>query len=188
MSSDSIIVNTASCSNSRQQKSIYGKITVVPTQDAVAGIKFDFNDGLRILFPKDNKVYHITFLDRETKTILYSADTGPGTLVTSVKKYYVPFKLIIHEKGNEKPIFEHDMDLKDKEVMVQLPVGTIGDSIGWFSYVERFQKKHGCKLICVMTPWIATLVKDQYPDITFIAPEDTLNFKPYASYYLGLFF
>jgi len=170
------------------QKSIYGEIPQIPVLDAVEGIKFDFNHGIRILFPRNDKIYHVTFLDIDTGVILYSSDTQPGAFITSVKKFYIRFRLIIHEKGGEKPIFEHDMDLKGKEVMVQLPVGTIGDSVGWFSYVERFQLKHKCKLICVMTPWIAVLVKDQYPDITFIAPEDTVKYRPYASYYMGLFF
>ena len=170
------------------QKSIYGEIPQIPVLDAVEGIKFDFNHGIRILFPHNDKTYHVTFMDIDTGVILYSNDTVPGAFITSVKKFYIRFRLIIHEKGNETPIFQHDMDLKDREVMVQLPVGTIGDSIGWFSYVERFQLKHHCKLICVMTPWIATLVKDQYPDITFIAPEETKNYRPYASYYMGLFF
>ena len=170
------------------QKSIYGEIPQIPVLDAVDGIKFDFNHGIRILFPQNDKVYHVTFLDIDTGVVLYSSDTQPGAFVTSVKKFYVRFRLIIYEKGNDTPIFEHDMDLKDKEVMVQLPVGTIGDSIGWFSYVERFQLKHGCKLICVMTPWIADLVRDQYHDITFISPEDTVKYQPYASYYMGLFF
>ena len=170
------------------QKSIYGEIPQIPVLDAVEGIKFDFNHGIRILFPQNGKTYHVTFLDIDTGVILYSNDTVPGAFVTSVKKFYIRFRLIIHEKGNEKPIFDHDMDLTDKEVMVQLPVGTIGDSIGWFSYVERFQLKHRCRLICVMTPWIAALVKDQYPNITFIAPDDTVKYKPYASYYMGLFF
>ena len=170
------------------QKSIYGEIPQIPVLDAVDGIKFDFNHGIRILFPQNDKTYHVTFTDLDTGVILYSADTKPGAYVTSVKKFYVRFRLIIHEKGNDTPIFQHDMDLKNKEVMVQLPVGTIGDSIGWFSYVERFQLKHGCKIICVMTPWIADLVRNQYPDITFIAPADTVKYQPYASYYMGLFF
>ena len=170
------------------QKSIYGEIPQIPVLDAVDGIKFDFNHGIRILFPQNDKTYHVTFTDLDTGVILYSADTKPSSYVTSVKKFYVRFRLIIHEKGNDTPIFQHDMNLKDKEVMVQLPVGTIGDSIGWFSYVERFQLKHGCKIICVMTPWIADLVRNQYPDITFIAPADTVKYQPYASYYMGLFF
>ena len=171
-----------------KQPSIYGEVPQIPTMDAVDGIKFDFNEGIRILFPHNGKEYHVTFTDIDTGIILYSADTVPGAYVTSVKKFYIRFRLIIHEKGGTEPIFTHDYDCRDKEVMIQLPVGTLGDSIGWFSYVERFQQKHGCKLICVMTPWIAEIVKDQYPDITFIGPEETKNYKPYACYYMGLFF
>ena len=37
--------------NSNVQKSIYGELPQIPTQDAVEGIKFDFNHGIRILFP-----------------------------------------------------------------------------------------------------------------------------------------
>ncbi len=170
------------------QKSIYGEIPQIPVLDAVEGIKFDFNHGIRILFPQNGKIYHVTFLDIETGVILYSADTVPGAFVTSVKKFFVRFRLLIHEKGNDKPIFTHDYNAEGKDVMIQLPVGTIGDSIGWFSYVERFQQKHKCRLICVMTPWISEIVKKQYPQITFIGPEETKNYKPYATYFIGLFF
>ncbi len=178
-----------------RQSSIYGKLPDVPTMDAADGIKFDFNEGIRILFPHNGKAYRCVFSDIDTGIILYSADTVPGAYVTSVKKFYIKFRLQVFPKienpvpeHRPEPIFTHDYDCKDKVVMIQLPVGTIGDSIGWFSYVERFQQKHGCKLVCVMTPWIAALVKDQYPEITFIAPEDTLRYKPYATYYMGLFF
>ena len=170
------------------QQKIYGDVPQIPTQDAVEGIKFDFNDGIRILFPHNGKEYHVTFTDIDTGIILYSADTVPGAYVTSVKKFYIRFRLIIHEKGGKEPIFTYDYDAKDKEVMIQLPVGTLGDSIGWFSYVERFQIKHQCKVICVMTPWIAEIVKNQYPNITFIGPDETKNYSPYACYYMGLFF
>ncbi len=170
------------------QKSIYGEIPQIPVLDAVEGIKFDFNHGIRVLFPKNDKIYHVTFSDMDTGVILYSNDTVPGAFVTSVKKFFIRFKLTIHEKGNEKPIFEHEMNLRGREVMIQLPVGTLGDSIAWFSNVERFQKKHQCKVICVMTPWIAEIVKKQYPDITFITAAETVNYRQYATYYMGLFF
>lgn len=178
----------ANVQEQKKQPSIYGEIPAMPVLDAVEGIKFDFNHGIRILFPHNNKEYHVTFMDIDTGIILYSADTVPGAYVTSVKKFYIKFRLIIHEKGGKEPIFTYDYDAKDKEVMIQLPVGTIGDSIGWFSYVERFQKKHQCKVICVMTPWISCLVEKQYPEITFIKSEDTVKYKPYACYYMGLFF
>ncbi|MDD3886406.1 MAG: autotransporter strand-loop-strand O-heptosyltransferase [Victivallaceae bacterium] len=171
-----------------QQTSIYGKISEIPVLDAVEGIKFDFNNGIRILFPKNNKIYRVVFSDIDTGIILYSADSVPGAYITSVKKFYIRFRLEIYNKGEEKPIFTHDYDAKGREVMIQLPVGTIGDSIGWFSYVERFQQKHQCKVICVMMPWISLLVRDQYPDITFIGADETEKYRPYACYFMGLFF
>lgn len=152
-----------------KQPSIYGEIPQIPTQDAVEGIKFDFNDGIRILFPHNGKEYHVTFTDIDTGIILFSQDTVPGAYVTSVKKFFIRFRLIIHDKGGKEPIFTHDFDAKDREVMIQLPVGTIGDSIGWFSYVERFQIKHQCKLVCVMTPWIAEVVRKQLYSLTQFA-------------------
>lgn len=82
-----------------KQPSIYGEMPQIPTLDAVEGIKFDFNDGIRILFPHNGKEYHVTFTDIDTGIILYSADTVPGAYVTSVKKFYIKFRLIIHEKG-----------------------------------------------------------------------------------------
>ena len=97
------------------QPSIYGEVPQIPTMDAVEGIKFDFNEGIRILFPHNGKEYHVTFTDIDTGIILYSADTVPGAYVTSVKKFYIRFRLIIHEKGGKEPIFTHDYDCKDKE-------------------------------------------------------------------------
>ena len=115
---------------------------------------FDFNDGIRILFPQNKKEYHVVFSDSDTGVILFSQDTVPGAFITSVKKFYICFQLAIYEKGGKEPLFTHDFDARDKEVMIQIPVGTLGDSIGWFSYVERFQRKHRCRLICVMNQWI----------------------------------
>lgn len=170
------------------QEPVYGEIPTEPTQEAVEGIKFDFNHGIRILLPRNGQEYRVTFTDIDTGIILFSADAAPGAFITSVKKFYIRFRLLIFRKGETEPIFTHDYDAADRDVMIQLPVGTIGDSIGWFSYVERFQQKHKCRLICVMTPWIADLVRDQYPDITFITKAETINYKPYATYFMGLFF
>ena len=113
-----------------KQPSIYGEIPQIPTQDAVEGIKFDFNDGIRILFPHNGKEYHVTFTDIDTGIVLFSQDTVPGAYVTSVKKFYIRFRLIIHRKGGKEPLFTHDFNAEGREIMIQLPVGTIGDSIG----------------------------------------------------------
>ena len=159
-----------------------------PTLEAVDGIRFDFNNGLRIKFP-DKGEYRCVFKDLDTDCLLYSMDVNPGCTVESVKKFYIRFQLEIYRKDDLKePVFRHDLDLAGKEVLIQLPVGALGDTIAWFSFVERFQKKHGCKLFCSMAPEIADLFRAQYPAIAFVTKEDAGKLKPYATYNLGLFF
>jgi len=94
----------------------------------------------------------------------------------------------VYDFNMKNNIFIHKFDPTDKQVMVQFPVGTIGDSIGWFSYMERFQQKNKCQLICVMNPAIFCLFEKQYPDIKFIRANETKNYMPYACYNMGLFF
>ena len=159
-----------------------------PIMEAVEGVRFDFNHGLRVRFPKTGE-YRCVFRDLDTDNLLYSMDVKPGCTVESVKKFLIRFGLEIYRKDDLKePLFRHDLDLAGKEALIQLPVGALGDTIAWFSFVERFQQKHDCKLSCSMAPEIADLFRAQYPDIAFITKEEAAMLKPYATYNLGLFF
>ena len=158
-----------------------------PTLEAIDGIRFDFNNGLRIKFP-DKGEYRCVFKDLDTDCLLYSMDVKPGCTVESVKKFYIRFRLEIYRKDDLKePIFTHDLDLTGKEVLIQLPVGALGDTIAWFSFVERFQRKHCCNISCVMETRMAEIFKAQYPNISFITKEEGAKLSPYATYNLGLF-
>lgn len=175
-------------STEKPKKPTFVPPPVCPTQEAVNGIRFDFNNGLRVQFPEYGE-YRCVFRDLDTECLLYSMDVQPGCVVESVKKYFIRFSLEVYRKyALEKPIFRHDFDLTGKDVLVQIPEGALGDAIAWFSYVERFQKKHNCHLTCTMEPRIAEIFRAQYPDITFIAPKEAEALKPYATYNLGLFF
>lgn len=171
-----------------KKESLYGAVTTIPTVDAVNGIRYDFNSGLRVYFPKDENQYHLQFIDDDTGIVMYDGDSTPGTVVTAVKKYYMRFHFIITHKETKKVVFEHTLDLKDKNVVVQFPVNTIGDSIGWFSYIERFQQKFGCKVYLVISDFLRRLVEKQYPQFTYIDKEEVSKIAPYAVYYIGLFF
>ncbi len=188
---------------------LYGRLPVRPVMEADEGIRFDFNDGLRVQFPENGGPWHLVFRDIDTGVILYSQDVGNNVYVTSVKKFYVRFRLEIFHKadmdefaaavkknpylaGDEekspKPFFRHDYDCEGKTVMIQLPVPTIGDTLGWFPYVEKFRVKHKCHVLAVLQPHLADLLRNQYPEITFITREEVPECEPYACYYLGLFF
>lgn len=167
----------------------FGEIPEPPTQEAIDGILFDFNYGLRVKIPQNGKSYRIRFVDLENMATLYDTITPNDheCLLLSKKKYFVRYRLVISDPQDDKLLFKHDFDATNKEVVVRFPNPGLGDAIGWFSYVERFQKKHHCKLTCVVGDWFTNIVKDQYPDITFAPKEDTKDIKSYASYNIGIF-
>lgn len=167
---------------------VFGGIPQIPTQEAIDGIRFDFNDGLRVVIPKDAKPYRIQFYDIDSESLIYETTTpqGGGCTVSSHKKYFIRFRLRILEPANKSVLFTHDFDAKDKEVTVRFPVHTLGDSIGWFSYVERFQEKLKCKLNCVVSECFSEVVKKQYPTINFATSENVEKIQSYANYNIGL--
>lgn len=188
-------------------------VYVLPSQfpliEAADGISFDFNDGLRVKMPDSGGPWRLVFRDLDTGVILFNKDVECGTIVTSVKKFYVRFQLQVFRKEDmdayaeaaeadpysaydtdmqPKPIFEHNYDATGKTVMIQLPVPTIGDTLGWFPYVEKFKEQHDCEVVAVLDKKFIPLFEKTYPDIKLITLQQVQEYKPYACYYLGLFF
>lgn len=157
-----------------------------PTQEAVRGIRFDFCAGLRIKNPADGKEIRVVLSDASSGVVLFDGVVPPGQAAVSAKKYFIPFRFEIYD--GETLIFEHEYDASGKTVMIQLPAGTIGDVIGWFPYVEKFQQKHGCRVVAVLDKKFIQLFEKQYPDIELITRDQVAEYQPYACYYLGLFF
>lgn len=171
-----------------EKKKSYGKVPALPSFEAVEGIRYDFCFGLRVSFPDTDGRYHLRFWNADTGLALFDADVKPNTVIVSAKKYCIRFSMKITRQVTGETVFEHTMDMKDKNVVVQMPVSTIGDSIGWFSYLERFQMKHGCNLHVVMNDKVRAIFESQYPDFHYIGADDVAGVAPYACYYLGLFF
>ena len=191
-----------------QEEPIYAFIQDV-TQEAPEGIRYDFNDGLRVKFPDNGGPWRIVFRDLDTGVVLYSQDVDPDMQVTSLKKFYVRFGLQIFHKAEidafaeaiksdlalasnknaqPKPFFEHDFNASGKQVMIQIPVPTIGDTMGWLPYAEKFRVKHGCNVVVVLDKRFIHLFEKTYPEITFITKSEVAEYRPYACYYIGLFF
>jgi hypothetical protein len=118
----------------------------IPTQEGPRGIRYDFNDGARVLLP--NGAWHVQIIDDESGNILFACDADGGWVV-STKKYYVPFRVRVWDRADARqPLLDHLLDLKGKPVLLKFPVGTLGDLMGWFPYAEKFLDKHDCILEC----------------------------------------
>ena len=159
----------------------------LPTQEGPRGIRFDFNDGCRVMLPEADHPWQVRLSDLDTGNILYETTIPAGTVKTS-KRYWLRARIEVAANG--KPLFAHDWNAEDRDVLVQFPSTTlgIGDTIGWFSYVPRFQQAHRCRLTCAMQPQLIPLFHDAYPDITFVTHEQNRLDRYYATYSVGLGF
>ena len=147
-------------------------------------IEFNFDSGPFVIINskrKNNSEYTIEFWD--TDTLVYDATVSIGVSAMYSRKWYTDWKIVIYEDG--KLIYEHQLDLKDKEVFVRISSNMLGDNFAWISYVEEFRKKHNCKIFCgTMFPEI---FEETY-DFTFWKEGSEWPTKSfYATYEVGVF-
>lgn len=166
------------------EKPPYPPPASLPTQEGPFGIRFDFNLGARVTIP-DGKSWRILLRDLDTGNVLFESNPG-ATFVNSTKRYYLRFGVDVSD--GESIIFQHEYDARGQEVLVQFPIGTLGDIMGWFPYAVKFQEKHGCRLTCAMSELLIPLFSDAYPHIRFVTHEGVRAETFYASYCIGLFF
>ncbi len=158
----------------------------MPTQEVPGtAIRYDFNNGARVVMPKGEHPWKVRLTDLDTGNILFETTFEQGT-INSSKRYYIRFKLEIFQQ--EKQLLNHEYSAKDREILIQFPVGTLGDTMGWFPYAVKFQKLHGCKLTCAMGEKLIPLFAKAYPHIEFVSHEGVKAERYYATYSIGLFF
>jgi autotransporter strand-loop-strand O-heptosyltransferase len=176
-------------------KSSFPPPAAMPTQQGPKGIRFDFNLGARVLLPNRTEgKWRVQLRDLDTGNILFLSE-NQGAFVTSSKRYFVRFSLEVSEvddAGTTTPLLNHEYDAAGREVLIQFPIGTLGDTMAWFPYAARFAQVRGAKVTCAMSGLIIPVLKDAYPELRFVTHEELAEQKlmdqTYASYCLGLFF
>jgi autotransporter strand-loop-strand O-heptosyltransferase len=156
-----------------------------PTQTGPEGLRFDFNFGARVQVPDSGPAWRIRLSDLDTGNTLYETTVEKGW-VSSAKRYFIRVRIEVGRDG--RLVLTHDYECRDKEVLVQFPVGTLGDILGWFPYAVKFQRRHGCRLSVAMAEWLIPLFRDAYPEITFLRHDEVDARRYYATYNVGLYF
>jgi autotransporter strand-loop-strand O-heptosyltransferase len=167
------------------KKRVYPDPAPIPTQQGPKGIRFDFNDGFRVTVPENGRPWKVRLSDLDSGTIQFEAELRAGG-IRSNKRYYARYRVEVWQPGDS--IFVHEYSACHREVLVQIPVGTLGDPIGWLPYAVKFSERHGCKLTCAMGDKLIGIFRDAYPDITFLRHEEVKTERYYATYSIGLFF
>src|SRR5271168_1572646 len=132
-----------------EQKQPYPPPAGSPTQSGPKGIRFDFNQGARVLLPNRTEgKWRVRLRDLDTGNILFQSE-NQGALVRSSKRFFVRFSIEVwelDEAGTATEVLAHEYDARDRDVLAQFPVGTLGDVLAWFPYAARFGEVHGCRL------------------------------------------
>jgi autotransporter strand-loop-strand O-heptosyltransferase len=177
-------------------KSSFPAPAALPTQPAPQGIRFDFNHGARVsLPPREEGQWRVRLRDLDSGNILFQSD-NKGAVVRSAKRWFVRFLLEVWEldaEGAETSVLTHSFDLAGRDVLIQFPIGTLGDVLAWFPYAARFAETHPeCRVTCALSGLIIPVLKDAYPTLRLVTHEELeaekLPETAYATYSLGLFF
>lgn len=177
-------------------KPAYPPAAAVPTQTGPDGIRFDFNQGARVsLPPRETGTWKVRLRDLDSGNILFESE-NKGAYINSAKRWYVRFKVEIWaqtEEAEPVEVLAHDFDLAGKDVLIQFPVGTLGDILAWFPYAVRFAERHPtARVTCALSGLIIPLLADAYPNLRLLTHEAVVEQKlvdtVYATYSIGLFF
>jgi autotransporter strand-loop-strand O-heptosyltransferase len=182
---DSAAASAQSAAPQPPAKPAYPAAAAVPTQEGPDGLRFDFNNGCRLALPASEHPWRVRLSDLYTGNVLFEKEMKSGGVVSG-KRYFIPFRLEVLQR--DRMVMRHDYSATGREVMIQFPVGTLGDPLGWFPYAVKFKDRHGCRLTCAMGENLISLLRDTHPDITFLTHEEVKPERYYATYNIGLFF
>ncbi|HEX3953929.1 MAG TPA: autotransporter strand-loop-strand O-heptosyltransferase [Stellaceae bacterium] len=166
-------------------KPAYPPAASIPTQAGPPGVRFDFNEGCRVLVTEGEHPWKVRISDLDTGNTLYETEIKAGR-VSSTKRYYVRFGIEVRQK--DESVFQYAYSAEGKPVLIQFPIGTLGDTLGWFPYAVKFREKHKCRLTCAMAERLIPLFRATHPDIEFVTHEEVEADRYYATYSIGLFF
>jgi len=130
----------------------------------------------------DNEDYDVYFIDNDIGEVIFKTKIKPNMWTRSNRKYYTNWRIEVRK--NDNLIFEHNMDLYDKRVLITIDSKSIGDNIAWMPYVEEFRKKWNCNVI--LSTFFNHLFETEYPHIQFISPGNVVR-NIYAQYLIGCF-
>jgi hypothetical protein len=88
----------------------------LPTQRGPKGLRFDFNDGCRVVMPKSEHPWRVRLSDLDTGNVLHETEVEAGQ-VNSAKRYFVRFRLEVWQQA--KSLLVHEYSAAGQEVLIR---------------------------------------------------------------------
>ena len=164
---------------SKIQASVLISTAVGPVrgETGIAGLKLDFNYGLRLQVPEGD--WHVRISDADSGKVFLEQDVSEKVLI-SVETYYVRWLVDVAKDGVY--VFSHTLDVAGQKVYFVYFHKAIGDALALFPYIRAFQRERNAEVSYYVMDSFQELFHRFYPDIPLRsqAEEDT-----YATYVLA---
>jgi autotransporter strand-loop-strand O-heptosyltransferase len=86
--------------------------------------------------------YTVIFDDADTGETYYIATINGNSWCKCSVQYFVNWNITILK--DSKSFWQYRLNLENKNVVIEIDSGSLGDNLGWFPYMEEFRKKHNC--------------------------------------------
>lgn len=135
-------------------------------------LKYNFHliDGLyfELLDTLQDKEYHVKFVEEKDghSLTMYETDIKKGMWTKIPRKYLGDYWVEIWDKGFLRKKISFLEHMKDKKVFISFESKSIGDTIAWMPYCQKFKETYGCEVVVstFMNDWF----EDIYPELTFV--------------------
>ena len=128
------------------------------------------------------KEYAVKFIDKKSGASLYTSNIKNNMWTKSTILYFVEWRIEVYCEG--ELIFQEELNIKDRNVLVIIDSQSIGDIIAYTPQIDRFQIKHGCKMDVILAhKELADILDSSYENMNFILQESADKY--YCTYRIG---
>ena len=140
---------------------------------------YSFHDGYpRIDIHGGDKNRLVKIIDNKNDNVVYEANLKPNMWCTATRRWYTDWRIEVD--GNVERL-----DLKNKNVLIDVATSSLGDNIAFMPYAEEFRLKHKCNVY--YAGWFNSFFEKEYPNINFIEVGGVVD-NLYTRYSLGWWF
>ena len=162
------------------------KKLVIPYKEPQNTISYYFVDGATCEVSGDiSKKYEVKFFNSSNGELVHQSTISNNMWTRTSAKYFISWRIEVYDDETKELIEIHNYNAKGKRVYIHLDSSALGDTLGWFPYIEEFRKKHECKM--VTSTFHNNWFEGTYPEIEFSEPGKPVE-NIYAMYGLGWFY
>lgn len=129
-----------------------------------------------------DKKFEVEIYDNSNQ-ILYRSDLYRGMYCKLNRKYFNGIRYKVFCEGSL--IREENINFKGKRVLISFESSSLGDTLAWIPYCEKFSLVHECEVI--VSTFMNEIFENQYPNLEFVSPGSSVE-NIHGFFRLGWFY